>query len=377
VTAAGGSRAVAETSLAKALSRSIGYTTAAYNLDRIVKALDILQDKASVYKEEMVFALNSGEDTRVTLGKNTDGYTSETPNFTSAMGLIETVSAREARLHRYAATELGRSLLGAKACGDIPFYRYFLSRVVMLADADFLVPILAYHQNKIAQPLPDWFATYQGDLREQRWEWLRKAMPEPLLLQRVAAQISWLAAPKSRVATFQPEFPTLNTARHHALPRRGWLEDLGLLDPSGRALTRFGADALASLTPGQRYFWLGPGERVQDDLRIPLDVQAPGPFEDGFNFLTTPAAPADKDQAALVADLADVMIAAFDSARLVHARQAPLRLAVEYVAFRAYRDRVAYRWEDALNALFTVYRGRIERLSAHTGQMGFYRLRLA
>lgn len=106
--------------LATALSRHIGYTTAAYDLDRIVGVLNIFRSMPSAYLAEIVDQIKSSASERVI----SDEYIEEIISFASSMRIIATVTRKDARLRRLAPTEHGRSLVGARDCGDSPFHRF-------------------------------------------------------------------------------------------------------------------------------------------------------------------------------------------------------------------------------------------------------------
>ena len=364
------SRADLELALARALSRHIGYTSGAYDLTRIFSILEFFLERPSGYRQEIVRFL--ADTTSKTAGL-TVAYLEEVINFAQAMGLVETVSTREARLQRISATELGRSLLGAKNSGNPSFYAYYQCKAVLRADADSLLPVLLYFQHEQTSTLQDFFLSFQRELRTSRWNWLKKVFPQGQLLDRVVAHISWLRPPTSKDPQYRIDFPTKNTARHHTAPRQGWLQELNMLDRSSKVLTAFGRDVLTSLQPNDTYFWLGPPHDVQSLLRIEDTVRLEGPFEDQLNFGRHQIKPSAEELDELIEDVFQIMLASFESAKLVHAMQASLQLPVEYINFRAYRDQRAFTWETVLDDLFKVKRGQVDRYSAHTGKIGFYR----
>jgi hypothetical protein len=365
-----GSRDDAERALARALSRHIGYTSGAYDLKRIFSVLDIFHDRTSVYRDELVALLGQGvpEDSPDALSIE---YRSDILSFATSMGLVEIVSAREAKLARFAATELGRSFLGARALDDPKFTGFYAAQVVLRADADFIVPILAFSRGGARAALQTSFVEFQKRLREVRLEWLLANFKEPILFERVASHIPWLRRKKASGALYEAEIPTLNTARHHATPRLGWLEQLGLLNRKDQSLTSFGHDVVNALDI-DTYFWLAPPEEALRTLR--LDAPPPGQPEDALNFAGHTAPPSEGQAIALVADVAEIMTRGFSAGKLVHASQASLLLPIEYIRYRSYVDGVEYNWSSILELLFSTYRGVFDRYSAHTGKIGFYRV---
>lgn len=360
----------AERALAKALSRHIGYTTAAYDLQRIFATLRPFSSRTSAYKDELIAFL--GPETRKERGEPAStGYLAEVLSFATALGLLEIVSSREAKLVRYAATEVGRSVLGATAVGQDDFTRYFATMIVLRADADYVYPLLTHLKEASLAPLNQFFVSFQETLRVKRLDWLTSIMPETILLERVVRQIPWLRGGRSPTGKYAIDVPTLNTARHHATPRHGWLVQLGMYDPTSHGLTDFGHDVLRSLAPNQNYFWLAPPKTALEVLGI-SDASG-SQSEDAINFADLLQEATPEDAAILVDDVARVMRVGYTAARLVHAPQASLLLPIEYISFRCYRDRKRYDWQTVLDDLFRSHRADIQRYSAIRGKIGFYR----
>lgn len=363
-------REEAERQLAKALSRHIGYTSGAYDLDRIFATLQPFTSRTSAYKDELVTFL--GEDGDKAEAPSPE-YRADILSFASAMGLIEAISAREAKLVRYAPTELGRSVLGAQSLGSPDFYRFLMSKIVLRADADFLLPMLLFYQEGSSQKqLIPYFAEFARELRSRRLEWMKSSFPERVLFERVAAQIPWLKRSKVPGNFYEIDLPSANTARHHATPRSRWIEQLQMFDRATGRLSQFGLDVVHSLVQQDTYFWLSPARDALDALgltELPL-----GQAEDQLSFHRQEALPTRSEVENLVGDLKSVLIAGYNAAKLVHASQASLRLAVEYISFRSYQDARSYDWESVLEALFLENKDALQRYSARKGKIGFYRV---
>lgn len=371
----GGPRDESERSLARALSRHIGYTTGAYDLGRILSVLDFFQDKPSGYKEEIVPYLKS-QATDKGDQKITEDYLSEVVNMAQAMRIVETVSSRDVGLQRMAPTEHGRSLLGARATKDEDFINYYITKTVLLADADSLFPVLKYYTITTKDSLQTYFVSFQEGVRRSRMDWLLTAFPQKILLERIVDQVSWVSKTKAPIGEYKVDIPTKNTARHHTAPRQGWLVYLGMLDRDSKTLTAFGFDVLHSLEPSKLYFWLGPTVDAQDSLRIEKSIQAQGPYEDTYNMRSPTLEASENDIKMLIDDVALIMTTGYTAAKLIHAPQASLILSIEYIRYRSYRDNRNYSWQNVLSELFNHKRGEFERLSAHKGQIGFYRPKL-
>jgi hypothetical protein len=370
-----GSRAELEAYLVKALSRYIGYTTGAFDLDRIFSVLELFGAAPSAYQTELVDFLRKkaqAEEKKVP----SDKYLNEIIGFATSMQIIEIVSDHDARVRRLAPTELGRSIMGAKNVEDKDYYYFFLTNIVLMADADALVSVLLLDQNnKSSTELRAAYQNFHFSIRKRRLSWLYEAFPERRLLERIADQLPWLTRQPSPAAKYEVSQITLNTARHHTNPRRDWLVRLGLVAEQGRALTGFGSDVLETLTPNGDYFWLGPPSGLQEALRIPEAVRKGGPYEDKMAFCPKPRDAADVDVQELIEDTSEVMLQGYEAAKLVYAPQASLHLPIAYIRYRIYRDHINYEWPDVLEKLFKQKRPVLERLSARKGPIGFYKAR--
>ena len=371
----GTSRDEAERALVGALSRHIGYTTAAYDLDRIFGILDMFADNTSAYESDIVAFLKSRTPSvpaRAVRGAES-GYVREVLSFATSMRILEIVSERNTRIKRYAPTQTGRAIMGARAAGDDAFFGFFRTKLVLFADADALVPVVLLSQRGLlGQRLFAEYRRYLFDLRLRRLTWLRTAFSERLVFDRFVDRLPWVSRSRDLLAPPQIEEIAAHTARHHVTPRRRWLVQLGLTTAVDGPPTEFGKDVLDSLLHNGKYFWLGPDGDVQAGLRIPPDKRQAGPFEDALGFRTQPGTPSDASIDALVDETATLMMEAYPRARFVYSPQAPLVLPVEYIAYRAYADCLDYPWRNVLELVFKRYRHSLERFSARRGPIGFY-----
>lgn len=371
-----GSRKDFERWLVNALSRYIGYTTAAYDIDRIFSVLEYFRGRPSGYGNEIVLYLKEqrGETSLKSEKPVTDEYVAEALNFSVAMQLIELVSDRHVRVKRYAPTQKGRSVMGAQLIEDDGFFQFFRTRVVLTADADAILPVLTLSRKTI--PARSEFSEYRGfheSLRKRRLAWLRQAFPEARLFDRIAEQLPWLKKKASFIGEFEIERLSMNTARHHVSPRKQWLAQLGLVDELGGNVTVLGTNVLNSLVNDDQYFWVGPPEGVQDGLRIAKERQMGGPHEDEILLSQTHERPTSRAIDEVVEATAGVMMRGYEGAKLAYAPQAPLELPIEYIAYRSYVDKSQYNWHEVLELLFKRYRPSLERLSARRGPVGFYK----
>lgn len=266
--------------------------------------------------------------------------------------------------------------MGAKAVEDNQFYQYYRTKVVLEADADAIIPVLLLMQKDIgAKERYGRYRNFHDDLRERRLDWLRIAFPDTRLLLRILDQLPWLKRKKREARVPVVDTLSEHTARHHVTPRSTWVVQLGLYHSIDNHLTDLGMTVLDTLIAGGQYFWLAPPHGVQDGLRIPQNVQMDGAPEDGLRFARMPKSPSSSNIDALIEDTADIMIRAYRAGKLVYAPQASLRLPIEYIAYRCFRDNLAYEWNGVLSELFRRCRSRFERLSARKGPVGFYKVK--
>ena len=221
----GHSRRDLEADLAQALSRHIGYTSAAFDLERIVSVLDYFENSPSMYEPEIVSKLIEAEPER---GANSN-YLSEVINFSVSMQIVEPVGLRSTQLQKYAPTARGRVLATAKSLGDNKFYNYVLTKTVLLADSDSIFCVVDYFRTDHKKKLIPFFKEFHEDLRKNRLQWLLEAIPERVLFQRVADQVSWLKPPRDIQVEYSIAEFSENTARHHSTPKKVGLNTWGYL----------------------------------------------------------------------------------------------------------------------------------------------------
>lgn len=366
---AGVTRDEAERDLGRALSRHIGYTTGAFDLDRIFSVVAYFRTETSGYGAEISETLGRGPGGKALSASYLNGVI----EFATAFGLVEAVSSRESKLTRYAATELGRSVLGVLTDQDTDFRKHYLATVVLMADADYLVPLMVHINDGGQKPLQDDFLAFAIDLRTRRYDWLRKTLTQPVLLERTAAHIPWLKKAKAGIQPYTIAEPLPSTVRHHSKPRLGWLSDLGFLDQNSGRLTPFGLDVLNAVVGDQAYFWIGPDPVSMATLGVKDPVDQAKETDLGLTPRSTPE-PSAAERNMLASDTAALMIRAFGSAKLIHADQASLRLPIAYIQYRAYRDGRRYDWVAVLTQVFDTERDRLRRYSAHKGHVGFYKV---
>ncbi|WP_193371142.1 hypothetical protein [Pelagibius marinus] len=338
--------------------------------------MDFFSDAPSGYQSELVdFLKVSHHDEKVETRRTpSEEYLNDVIDFATAMQIVEIVSDRNARIRKLAPTQLGRSVMGATQSGDPGFYKFFVTNIVLMADADALISVLILDQK--CESASDLHAAYQDfhfSIRCRRLEWLYEAFPEQQLLKRITDQLPWLKREKSINAQYEIAPITLNTARHHTTPRKDWLVWLGLVDEPEKSLTELGGDILQTLAADGEYFWLGPPSGLQEALRIPENARRAGPYEDNITFRANSRVPNESEVQDLIEKTAQIMMQGYEAGKLVYAPQASLHLPIAYIQYRSYMDGANYAWQDILEHLFRQKRPMLERLSARKGPIGFYK----
>ena len=368
-----------ESDLARALSRHIGYTTAAYDLDRIVSTLSAFENSPSAYISELIekagVTADSYEPSSNADKLPSDDYLENVVDFAEAMRFVSRVSDRGARLRRFAPTEIGRTLVGAKSSDDEGFYEYFLTRAVLFADADALFPIMDYFYKEKKQPLLQYYKIFQQNLRESRRKWLFTVFPETRLIERIAIHIPWLKRPGDKEYNFAIRYIGEKTAYHHTQPRRGWLVRLGLNKGDETGLTAFGQATRNALMMRSKYFWLGPERSTLEELGLDLKFTTQGPFEDNFDLIDQSPTPSHNEIKKLIDRTVNIMRKGYTCTKLIYAEQATLQLPIEYIRYRSYIEKRHYNYEEILDRLFQQYRNEFYRLSAKKGPIGYYKWR--
>ena len=248
-----------------------------------------------------------------------------------------------------------------------------LTRTLLLADADALFVVLNYFRGNVRGSLPEYYGEFQLRLRDRRAKWLSGAFPDRILLGRLVSHIPWLSGAREKSVGLNIETMSNNTARHHSVPRKGWLKELGLLDLHGRKLTKAGRAVHAGLECGGEYFWLGPTRDTQDEMGIARGLRMGGPFEDTFGVPESSVVTSEIEEERLADDTAAIMRKGYRVAKLIHASQATLVLPIEYIRYRGSVDERRYDWNRIVQRVLVKYRGEFVRLSAKRGRIGFYK----
>lgn len=367
---AGLTRPDLERLLARAMSRHIGYTAGAYNLGRILSVLYAFEDKPSAYGHDLLaFLREKGAD------QQSEDYLREVPVFATAFGLLEQTSGRNTQLQKYSPTALGRAVAAARKVAPDEFSQDLLRKVVFLADSDSLIGTLSYYSQNRETGVGEYYVGFVKSMRENRLAWLRNAIPEKILRERIEQNLPWLKVPKKRTLQPQVDVPSANTARHHTQPRKGWAKDLGFLEKDENSLTSLGGAVLKTFMPSGSYFWLGPPAGTQKALGISEKLRAPGPYEDTFLLGAELSEASDAENRDLMEDVSELMKEAYPYSRLIHAPQASLILPFEYIRYRSRIDGRAYDSSKIFKLLFREKRDKFDRLSALRGSVGFYRLK--
>ena len=369
------SRASLESDLSAALSRSIGYTTGAYDIDRIASVTSVFNQKPSVYEFELtrhLIALSTDQHHQIE-----DSYATQILNFAVGLGLIYRVGEGSTpKVNRFALHPAGATVRAALAHEEEGLLRYVLMGLVLQADCDFYGLILDILQetNVSVAELRQLFKNRYQKLRLGRVKWLESAFPNSVLRNRIMSKIHWIQLDRSGTTASLKEVSN-SFARHHVTPRLGWARWFGhirnLVD-----ITEDGTELVKAIRESSNeYIWLGPQKGTLEGLRIPEREQRKGPWSPSWNLLRPPRIEAsDTDVNLLVDNVSGFMDTHYEHLRLVNANQAPLASVLPYIYFT--EQKLGYSVEENLvfDRIFTKF-PQFSILSARHNRYGYYQRR--
>ena len=372
------SRSDFETNLSAALSRHIGYTTGAYQVDRIADIATIFRRKPSLYQYELVQHLkNQSEGSQ---RKIRDKYAAEIVNFANALGILrKAADGPTPGARRFALTPEGFTIGSALERGEEPLLRFTLIGLVLESDCDaygLLLDIL--EQGPIAgTELHKAFRVRVEELRSERLAWIDRAFPNRTLRNRIYEKMSWI--PHQR--RVKPE--STDFGRHHVTPRLGWAQWFGHIyaeRPSstateGSPLTDRGVELLGALRRETgRYTWLGPERGTQEALGIPESLQRTGPCAPSWNLLRPSERRQSKvDVDRIADDVAEFMHIHYSDLKLVHANQASIASVVPYLHLRESQLGYAVEKDSVLDRIFET-RSSFSYLSSRKHKYSYFQL---
>lgn len=351
------SRSDFETDLAVALSRHIGYTTGAYQVDRIADIATIFRRRPSLYQYELVqYLKNQSEGSQ---RKIRDKYAAEIVNFANALGILrKAADGPTPGARRFALTPEGFTIGSALERGEEPLLRFTLIGLVLESDCDaygLLLDILEQDPITGAE-LHKAFRVRVEELRSERLAWIDRAFPNRTLRNRIHEKMSWV--PHQR--RVRPE--STDFGRHHVTPRLGWAQWFGHIHAGrgssttaeGSPLTRRGVQLLGALRNGiGRYTWLGPERGTQEALGIPESLQRGGPCAPAWDLLRpTECRRSNADVDRIADDVAEFMHMHYSDLKLVHANQASIASVIPYLHLRESQLGYAVEKDRVLDRIF-------------------------
>ena len=355
----------AEQDLAQALDRHIGYTTGAFDLERIAGVALLLERRTTLWDVEIVNRLtktqNIGED-----------YARGVLDFGVGLGLVRRFESGSAAT-RIGLTDLGRSYCGAFYCNNAPLQRLVLTYAVLASDCDLyglLLNSFTCRPGKLSAPQQ--LARELQALREKRVSWLREYFPDVRLRRRITDRVSWLQKGKGDVGSVDIRVKD-DYARHHSFPRKGWAKSLGHVGETGD-LTAFGREVGKGIRDVDNgYFWLGPAPATLDRLRLPEEAKRQ-PLGPVWSLLR----PQERAEASIreIRSLANFMEKAYPAIRLTQSNQASIDVILPVLYMHERDVGVKYDEKEVLRLLFSRYGDRFAPMSKRSGLFGHYQLRL-
>ena len=329
-----------EAALAQALSRHVGYTTGAYEIDRIAEITLEFQNRPSLHQYELTRHLMiQSREGRQAIGED---YAAGILNFAVGLKVIHKVTGGSTpRVNRYAVTPEGATIRSALAHSEEQLAKFTLLGLVLESDSDAYALMLDILDKTHATGalLHSLFQDRFQDLRSDRESWLKLAFPNQILRKRIESRIPWIR--ESRTFTRRVEKLTSHFGRHHVTPRLGWAETFNHIKSASKGcqdsinLTRSGLELLRLLrseTPN--YNWIGPPEGTQEALRIPDAQRRHGPFEPAWELLRPrQLTSSDWNVERVVSRVTEQLVTHYDSLKLVHANQVPIRSVLPLIFF--------------------------------------------
>ena len=380
------SRSDLEADLAAALSRHIGYTTGAYQIDRIASIAAQFHDRPSLYQFELTHHLQNNCNYGTL--KIDESYATQILNFAVGLGIIYKVSdGPTSRVNRFALTPEGATIRSALMRGEHDLVKFTLIGLVLESDCDAYILLLEMLDETCAvgSGLHTLFRDRFLALRNERANWLENAFPSRMLQDRIASKTTWFEANTKERNPSTRKIKALSTSfgRHHVTPRLGWARwfehieaeevpnrtDLSPLTPRGLELL----EAVRGESP--RYVWLGPPEGTQEALRIPAIHQRPGPCSPSWELMRPTVCPdSEGDIETLVNAVAEFMYTHYDELKLVHADQASVRSVLPYLYLEEWKMGYQVSTKLVLNRIFGPGSS-FSLLSTRHTKYGYYQLR--
>ena len=360
------------------MSRHIGYTTGAYQMDRIANIATIFHRKPSLYQYEVVQYLK--DQSEGSKRKVREKYAAEIINFANALGILrKAADGPTSGARRFALTPEGFTIRSALERDEETLLRFTLIGLVLESDCDtygLLLDILDEHPIAGAALHKAFRARFE-ELRSERLAWLNRAFPNRTLRDRIHERMSWIPHQR-RIRPQSTDF-----GRHHVTPRLGWAQWFGHIAPDrppsttaeDSLLTDQGVELLSALRRGSgRYSWLGPECGTQEALRIVKVLQRGGPCAPSWNLLR----PTDRRQSKadvdrIAEDVADYMYVHYIDLKLVHANQASIASVVPYLHLREHQMGYAVETDRVLDRIFET-RSSFSYLSSRRHKYGYYQL---
>ena len=368
-------RASLEDNLSAALSRSIGYTTGAYDIDRIASVTSVFNQKPSVYEFELtrhLIALPAGQHHQIE-----DSYAAQILNFAVVLGLIYRVGEGPTqKVNRFALTPEGATVRAILAHEEDDLLRFVLLGLVLEADCDFyglVLDILQENTGSVAE-LRLLFKDRYQKLRLDRIKWLESAFPNRVLRNRLMSKVPWIPSdwngPRTSLKAVSNSF-----ARHHVTPRLGWARWFGHVG-NVVDITEGGRELIKAIRGcSDEYLWLGPPKGTQEALRIPEHQQKGGPWSPSWNLLRPSRIETSEAAIKLIADdVSQFMETHYDFLRLINANQAPLASVLPYIYFTEHKLGYSVEENLVLDRIFA-NSPQFSLLSARHDRYGYYQRR--
>jgi hypothetical protein len=369
-------RAQAEAEFTRALTRQIGYTAGAFNIQRMASIVEHFSD-ASAYQFELMGRLSpTSERSRELSAK----YASDILSFATELGVISRIPSPAApHLSRYILTDAGIAIRAARAVAP-ELELLVLEHLILENDADAYLRVLRILRDSTdasGDQMAEQFRKQIIEAREARFAWLQKAFPNKTVLSRLikgSSHIHWLKVDK--LGRILVDHPKVDFGRHHFVPRKSWAEELGHYTTGPKALTMSG---LTFMTQGGalgelKTHWISPPAGCLSFLRIPAGGELLGPSAPTFDLLR-PSALEEPPDEAMIQSAAAFLRDAFPHIRLFHARQAPIAPLKYFILQSELRLKRRFQSEKIVLAISKSFGEEFAFFSSRSGTLAYYQLR--
>ena len=364
-----------ENALIRSVSRYVGYTNGAYDMNRFIKLLDAIKDRPYAYQFELIETLHSISDT-IKTSTSAKGVL----DFATGLGLLRRIGDSKSRIQpklvRYDLTSFGKAIRSANHIGESALKNDLFAMLLAENDADMYCLILEHCQHRQKTPIKKYVESRFRETRSKRLKWINDDIQNKAIKRRLTSSLPWIKVIGNRF-TLDEESLKESFFRHHVTPRFGWAKELGHVDPSSGLLTDEGMKYLSRFKAGERYEWIGPGKPVLEDLKITLPPDAlcgtaiehfrHGTKIDKANVISATKSHENR--------LYNLMKNSFQEIKLFNANQASIEVIYLFSYAIEYQTGKLADTEELIRSILKAHSDTLSALSSRNSPVGYYQIR--